>query len=191
MHGIVFLDRDGTLIRDTGYPSDPDQVELIPGAVEGVRLLNEAGFTVAVVSNQSGLARGKFTEAQFESVHDRFLALFREAGARFDAAEYCPHHPQGTVVKYAVACGCRKPETGLADRILARFPESAAWSRWVVGDKLIDVELGTRLGARTVLVATGYGASEFHRTEGCAIRPDAFLPDMKEAARWIVSESRK
>ena len=190
MAGIVFLDRDGTLIRDTGYLSDPDRVEPIPGATEGLRQLAKNGFRLAVVSNQAGLARGKFTEFQQAAVHARFVELFIGAGVHFDAVEYCPHHPEGTVDRYRRSCACRKPATGMADRVLARYSNSAAWSRWMVGDKLIDVEMGKRLGARTVLVATGYGPEAILECAENGVHPDAYLPDINEAARWIISENR-
>jgi D-glycero-D-manno-heptose 1,7-bisphosphate phosphatase len=191
MPGIVFLDRDGTLIRDTGYLSDPALVEPIAGAPEGLRNLASHGFLLAVVSNQAGLARGRFDEAQQAAVHERFVELFESLGVRFDAVEYCPHHPEGTVARYRLDCACRKPGTGMPDRVLARLSVPATWSRWMVGDKLIDVRMGRRIGARTVLVATGYGPSELERCDGEECRPDAYLPDMKEAANWIVSTSSK
>jgi D-glycero-D-manno-heptose 1,7-bisphosphate phosphatase len=191
MNGIVFLDRDGTLIRDTGYLADPALVEPIPGAAEGLRLLATNGFLLAVVSNQAGLAKGKFDESQQAAVHDRFVEAFKALGVRFDAIEYCPHHPDGIVERYRAACGCRKPGTGMAERVLARLSVPAAWSRWMVGDKMIDVQMGKRIGARTILVATGYGPSEFERSGGDDSRPEAYLPDIEEAANWIVSESRK
>ena len=190
MEGIVFLDRDGTLIRDTGYLSDPAEVEPIPGAAEGLRLLAGAGFRLAVVSNQAGLAKGRFDEGQQKAVHDRFVEMFGNLGVRFDAVEYCPHHPEGTVERYRVACDCRKPGTGMAARVLARLSAPESWSRWMVGDKMIDVEMGRRIGARTVLVATGEGAAEFERRDSGFAPPDVFLPDLEQAARWIVSECR-
>lgn len=190
MAGIVFLDRDGTLIRDTGYLSDPALVEPLPGAAEGLRLLASRGFLLAVVSNQAGLARGRFDESRQAAVHARFVAVFESLGVRFDAIEYCPHHPEGVVERYRIACDCRKPGTGMADRVLARLAVPAAWSRWMVGDKMIDVQMGKRIGARTVLVSTGYGRSEIERFKDDDSRPDAYLPDIEEAANWIVSASR-
>ncbi|HEY3490842.1 MAG TPA: HAD family hydrolase [Candidatus Deferrimicrobiaceae bacterium] len=191
MPGIVFLDRDGTLIQEQDYLSDPDRVILIPGAAEGLRLLAEQRLILCVVSNQAGIARGKITESQLEAVHDRFVSLFAEQGVTFDAIEYCPHHPEGSIDRYRQECGCRKPATGMAERILSRFSVPPSWSRWVVGDKMIDIEMGRRLGARTVLVSTGYGVEEAERCATCGILPNAYLSDIKEAASWIVAESVK
>jgi histidinol-phosphate phosphatase family protein len=191
MPGIVFLDRDGTLIQEQDYLKDPDRVILIPGAAEGLRLLSGQRLILCVVSNQAGIARGKITESQLESVHDRYVSLFAEQGVTFDAIEYCPHHPEGSIDRYRQECDCRKPATGMAERILSRFSVPPSWSRWVVGDKMIDIEMGKRLGARTVLVSTGYGVEEAERCATCGILPNAFLSDIKEAASWIVAESVK
>lgn len=191
MDGIVFLDRDGTLIRDTGYLRDPALVEPIPGAAESLRLLAGSGLLLAVVSNQAGLARGKFSEAEQQDVHARFVEMFLSEGVRFDAVEYCPHHPEGVVERYRIACDCRKPSTGMADRALARLSVPPSWSRWMVGDKMVDVEMGKRLGARTVLVATGYGQEEMTRCDRSGVQPDAYLADINEAARWILSEKTR
>lgn len=191
MPGIVFLDRDGTLIQEQDYLSDPDRVILIPGAAEGLRLLSEQRLVLCVVSNQAGIARGKITESQLEAVHDRFVSLFAEQGVTFDAIEYCPHHPEGSIDRYRQECDCRKPATGMAERILSRFSVPPSWSRWVVGDKMIDIEMGKRLGAQTVLVSTGYGVEEAERCATCGILPNAFLPDINEAAHWIVSKTVK
>ncbi len=187
MSGIVFLDRDGTLIEDEGYLSDPARVREIPGAAESVARLARGGYLVTVVSNQSGLARGKFDEEQMEAVHRAFVALFRARGAAFDAVEYCPHHPEGLVAKYRAACGCRKPAPGLAEKILARLSVPATFTRWVVGDKMSDVLMGKGLGAATILVATGYGAEERAAMERRGLRADLYVPSIREAADRILA----
>lgn len=191
MKGIVFLDRDGTLIEDVGYNGDPGSVREIPGAAEALLELSRAGYRLAVVSNQAGLARGKFREEQMEAVHRAFVDRFRSRGVVFDAVEYCPHHPEGIVERYRVACACRKPGTGMAERILARLCVPPSCRMWVVGDKMIDILLGKRLHAGTVLVATGYGESERREGERAGQAPDVFLPDVSAAARWILSDGIK
>jgi D-glycero-D-manno-heptose 1,7-bisphosphate phosphatase len=188
MRGIVFLDRDGTLIEEAGYLSDPRQVREIPGAADSLRRLAEEGYALAVCSNQAGLAKGKFREDQMEAVHRAFVDLFRAKGVEFVAVEYCPHHPEGSVEKYRAACGCRKPATGMAQRVLARMGKPASYTIWIVGDKMADVTMGRSLRARTILVATGYGESERREAERRGVRPDVFLPSIKEAAEWILSE---
>jgi len=187
MRGIVFLDRDGTLIEEVGYLRDPSAVRILPGVVDALRLLSREGFLLAVVSNQAGLARGRFTGAEMEAVHRRFVAVFGAEGVVFDAIEYCPHHPEGTMEAYRRACGCRKPGTGLAEEILRRLRVPDSCLRFVVGDKMSDISMGVRLGAATVLVGTGYGNEEIASVERVGITPDVFLPGMREAAGWIVA----
>jgi len=187
LRGIVFLDRDGTLIEEVGYLRDPSAVRILPGAADALRQLSREGFLLVVVSNQAGLAKGKITAEEMEAVHRRFVSAFDAEGVAFDAVEYCPHHPEGTVDAYRRACGCRKPGTGLADEILRRLRVPDSCPRFVVGDKMSDVSMGVRLGAATVLVGTGYGNAEIASGERAGIAPDAFLPGMREAAGWIVA----
>ncbi len=190
MKGIVLFDRDGTLIEEAGYLSDPREVREIPGAAESLLRLSKGGFSLAVVSNQAGLARGKFGEEQMEAVHRAFVELFRSKGVEFAAVEYCPHHPEGSVEKYRVACECRKPSSGMAKNVLARLGNPASYTMWIVGDKITDVLMGRSLQAKTILVATGYGESERLEGERRGIRPDRFLPSIREAAEWILSEGK-
>ena len=190
MRGIVFLDRDGTLIEDTGYLSDPLKVREIPGAAESLLRLSAKGYTIAVVSNQAGLAKGKFGKEQGEAVHRAFVDLFRAKGVEFAAVEYCPHHPDGSVEEYRAVCACRKPSAGMAEKVLARLGKPASYTMWVVGDKMTDVLMGRSLRAKTILVATGYGISERREGERRGLGPDAFLPSIREAAEWILSEEK-
>ncbi len=187
MTGIVFLDRDGTLIEDVGYLSDPSQVREIPGAAESLVRLAKGGYLIAVVSNQSGLARGKFDEEQMEAVHRAFVALFRARGVAFDGVEYCPHHPEGLVEKYRAVCACRKPAAGLAEKILERLSVPASCKRWTVGDKMSDVLMGKGLGAATILVATGSGERERAAMERRGLRADLYVPSIREAAERILA----
>ena len=191
MTGIVFLDRDGTLIEEVGYLSDPRKVREVPGAAESLLRLREGGFALAVVSNQAGLARGRFGEDQMEAVHRSFVELFREKGVEFDAVEYCPHHPEGSVRKYRTACECRKPSTGMAEKVLAALGMPASCTMWTVGDKMTDVLMGRHLRAKTILVATGYGEPEHAEGERRGLTPDVFLPSIREAAEWILSGGKQ
>ena len=188
MKGIVFLDRDGTLIEDSGYLRDPLGVRILPGVPDALRNLAAKGYLLAVLSNQSGLSRGKFTRDDMEAVHQMFLSKFLKEEIVFCAVEYCPHHPEGVVEEYRKSCSCRKPGTGLADAVLGRLKIPDVCSRWMVGDKLSDIELGIRLKARTALVETGYGALERKEAERLGIVPDVVLPGMREVAQWILSE---
>jgi D-glycero-D-manno-heptose 1,7-bisphosphate phosphatase len=144
--GAVFLDRDGTLVRDPGYLHDPALVELLPGVVEGLRALAAAGWPLVVVSNQSGIARGHFGPAAFAAVTARIEELLAPHGVRFAGVYYCPHHPD-----FTGPCGCRKPGVELFERAARELGLDLRRS-WYVGDKLQDAEPARHLGGRGVLL---------------------------------------
>jgi D-glycero-D-manno-heptose 1,7-bisphosphate phosphatase len=143
----VFLDRDGTLIDDVGYPREPDRVRLLAGVPEGLAGLHTAGWRLVVVSNQSGLGRGIITEEQARAVHEEFVALLAQEGISLDHVRYCPHAPWE-------GCECRKPAPGLLLAASAELGLDLA-SSFMIGDKPSDVEAGRRAGTRTVLFAPG------------------------------------
>src|SRR5438874_4893062 len=141
----VFIDKDGTLIEDVPYNVDPALVELAPGAAEGLVLLAEAGYALVIVSNQSGVARGMFAEEALVAIEDRVRELLGEIGVPLAGFYYCPHHPQGQVARYAIACSCRKPEPGMLLQA-ARDLQLDLDRSWLVGDILDDVAAGRRAG---------------------------------------------
>jgi D-glycero-D-manno-heptose 1,7-bisphosphate phosphatase len=155
----VFLDRDGTLNEEVHYLHRAEDFRWIPGAPEAVRRLNEAGLLVLVVTNQAGVARGFYTEADVDRLHAHLQAELARHGARVDAFYYSPYHPEGTVERYARASDCRKPGTALFERAVAAWGVDPARS-FVVGDRATDLAPGRALGMRTVLVETGYGRAE-------------------------------
>lgn len=159
---IVFLDRDGTIMEDGGYVRDPGQVRLLPGAAGAIARLNAAGHPVVVVTNQSGIARGILTQAEYTAVATRMEDLLRAEGARLDHTAWCPHAPE-----VAPPCDCRKPGTGghrAAALALGRTTDQA----WCVGDRLTDLLPAREFGGRGVLVLTGDGHAheEDARSEG-------------------------
>ena len=139
----VFLDRDGTVIVDAGYPSDPAQVQLLPSAAAGLARLKQAGFKLVLISNQSGIGRGLVSPADAERVHDRLVDDLAAAGVTLDGAYYCPHAP-------ADACACRKPSPELIFRAARELEIDPARS-FMVGDRVSDLEAGRRAGCRTIL----------------------------------------
>ena len=149
----VFLDRDGTLIVNRHYGSDPDEIKLLDGVVEGLVALREAGYKLFLVSNQSGVARGYFDERTVARMHDRLQKMLDRHGAALDGLEYCPHHPEGVAPPYAVECSCRKPAPGMLRRAARKHGVNLSAS-WMVGDIEADIEAGRRAGARTILVGT-------------------------------------
>ena len=180
----VFLDRDGTIIEEVGYLDRAERVEFYPWTIDAIRAFNRAGFAVVMISNQSGVARGFFTEAVVDDVHARVAAMLAEGGARIDAYYYCPHHPDGKVAGYARPCDCRKPGRGLVDRAVRELDVDPARS-FVVGDRWLDVALARAIGANGVLVRTGYGMSvEHQRPDG--LTADAVVDNLIAAASWIL-----
>ncbi|WP_435018231.1 D-glycero-alpha-D-manno-heptose-1,7-bisphosphate 7-phosphatase [Tundrisphaera sp. TA3] len=179
----VFLDKDGTLIDDVPYNVDPALIRLAPGVEEGLPMLHEAGFRLVVVSNQSGVARGLFPESALIAVEARIRDLLGRIGVPLAGFSYCPHHPEGTVARHAIACDCRKPEPGMISRATRRLGLAPGRS-WMVGDILDDIEAGRRAGCRTVLIDNG-NETEWSLTP--ARTPHHRAADMAEAARIIVA----
>ncbi|HHL39510.1 MAG TPA: D-glycero-beta-D-manno-heptose 1,7-bisphosphate 7-phosphatase [Deltaproteobacteria bacterium] len=173
----VFLDRDGTINVDDGYIGDPDDIVLIDGAAEAVRMLGEAGLPVVVVTNQSGIGRGYYDEDALRRVNERVARLLEAGGGRVEGFYHCPHPPEA-------GCRCRKPATGLVERAAAELAIDPAAS-YVVGDKVSDMELARRVSARAVLVLTGFGAKA---QEELRFEPHHTAADLLEAARWITAD---
>jgi D-glycero-D-manno-heptose 1,7-bisphosphate phosphatase len=167
----AFLDRDGTIIEDVSYIARPDDVRLRPGAAEAIAALNARGIAVVVVTNQSGIAQGRFTVADYESVRDRMLAVLHANGARIDATYYCPHYPGSTG-----ECGCRKPGTLLFDEAIDDLDLDGAASLFA-GDRLRDVIPAQKYGGAAFLVhAPSTPPSEIERaTEAGAEVVDSLL----------------
>jgi len=171
---LVLLDRDGTINVEKEYLSDPEGVELLGNAAEGIRRLRDSGLKVVVVTNQSGIARGYFDEVTLKSIHERLLSLLEAEGARLDGIYVCRHHPDER-------CPCRKPETGLLQQAAEEFRADLSQA-FVIGDKAADIECGRRVGATTLLVRTGYG--EEVAAQGGA-GADCVVADLGEAADVI------
>ena len=172
---LVLVDRDGTLIEEKEYLSDPRQVRLLPGAVQGLRRLKKGGFKVVVVSNQSGVGRGILTLAQARRVNQRFLQLLKQKKATVNGLYWCPHAP-------AERCPCRKPKLALVKEAAQALGRS--WRGSIsVGDKASDVWLGQRTGGLGILVRTGYGR-RWEKSAGA----DHVAKDFKAAVEWILKK---
>jgi D-glycero-D-manno-heptose 1,7-bisphosphate phosphatase len=182
----AFLDRDGTIIEEVGYLDRPERVVFYPWTIDAIRVLNHAGITVVMVTNQSGVARGFFTEAVVDEVHRHMAAMLAEGGARIDAYYYCPHHPDGKVPGYAQACDCRKPGRALVDRAVREFGIDPARS-FVVGDRWVDVGLARTIGAGAILVRTGYGMSEELKPPA-NLAADVVVDNLIAASSWILGQ---
>lgn len=188
MQPAVFLDRDGTMVHDVGYLSRLEDLHWFPWTIEAVRLLHRAGFLLCVTTNQSGIALGFCTDAFVRRVHEEMSAAIEAAGARIDGWFYCPHHPQAAIDALRTDCECRKPKPGLIRQAEAKFPIDLSRS-FVIGDKSADVGLAESVGARGVLVRTGYGESELARHNGPMPGTAHVATDLLGAATWILAEA--
>lgn len=175
----AFLDRDGTLIRDASYLANPDEVELLPGVIPALHALNEAGVLVIVVTNQSGIAQGLLTEAQYASTRERLDTLVRGLGARIDATYHCPHHPSVTG-----PCDCRKPGVGMYRQAATDYDIDVTRSLFV-GDRYRDVSPGIELGGMAFLVRSSATPDDDAAQAAGRIRPS-----LGDAVREFLSASR-
>ena len=185
MKPAVFLDRDGTIIEDVGYLDSCAGIRLFPWTVDAIRAFNRAGLPVVVVTNQSGIARGFLTEPIVHDIHRELTRQLSEGGAAIAAYYHCPHHPDGSVAEFARGCECRKPGRAMVDRAAKDLNLDPSRS-FVVGDKWIDVGLAGAVGAKGVLVRTGYGAAEEARPRK-EFAADAIVDNLAAAASWILS----
>lgn len=189
----IFIDRDGTLNEEVGYIRDLAEFRLFDFAAEAIRLVNEAGWLVIVVTNQSGIARGLFSEEFLAQVHGQMQAELERDGARVDGIYFCPHHPTTGDAPYRISCNCRKPQPGLLLRAAEDFELDLSLCA-VIGDRLRDVKTAQTVGARSVLVLTGYGQEELYGTTSGndtatgGQAPDHVGTNLLEAVRWVINE---
>lgn len=177
----IFIDKDGTLVRDVPYNADPRCTEFYPEAEDALRLLTEAGYRLIVISNQPGIALGIISEAQLQEIIAQMQEFFASVGSELEAFYYCPHHPDGRIERYRMNCECRKPAPGLILRAAGELGVDLANS-WMVGDILNDVEAGNRAGCRTVFVDRG---NETEWLYGEYRQPTYMVTDLVEAASHI------
>jgi len=155
MKRAVFIDKDGTLIKDEPYNVSPEKIVLEPFAGESLRRLRQAGYILILVTNQAGVAKGYFREIMLVGVFNHINSLLRDEGAWLDGFYYCPHHPQATLKQYRQTCQCRKPSAGMILQA-AREHQVHLPSSWMIGDILHDIEAGNRAGCKTVLLDNGH-----------------------------------
>jgi D-glycero-D-manno-heptose 1,7-bisphosphate phosphatase len=185
----VFLDRDGTINTEAGYPADYSRISIFPASFGAVRLLNRGGLLAIVVTNQSGVGRGFFSEEALAKIHDNMKEAFAARNARLDAIYYCPHFEGSEISEYRKSCDCRKPATGLARRAASDFRLDLGHS-YTVGDKVEDVVFGMNIGATPVLVLTGFGRESLERLREQRIKPAFVAADILAAAEWILAREK-
>lgn len=187
MHKAIFIDKDGTLIPDIPYNADPTLITLSAGAGDSLRRFKDEGYLLILISNQSGVAKGLFDEAQLDAVFHRINVLLRHYGVALDGFYYCPHLPDGSVARYAVECDCRKPKPGMLLQAARDFNIDLRRS-WMIGDILTDSEAGNRAGCRSILIEkdddpiVGVNAAN---------RPDDIVQDWQTAGEIVLSKVHK
>lgn len=185
MNKAVFLDRDGVITKEPPYYAHKiEQLELVPKSAETIRLLNESGFKVIVVSNQAGVARGYYREKDIQIYNNEMKRQLEEKGAYIDAIYYCPHYPEAIIEKYKIDCECRKPKPGMLSQAEKDLNLNLKLS-FLVGDKMSDIEAGYRAGCKTILVLTGQGNDELKKISKMNIKPNYISKDLFTAIQII------
>lgn len=182
MKKAIFLDKDGTLIPDIPYNVDPGLITLEANTVYGLQQLQEAGYLFIIISNQSGVARGFFTEDKLQNVEEKIAQIFSDNELLLSGFYYCPHHPDGIVPGYNIQCDCRKPEPGMLIKAAEELGIDLNRS-WMIGDILNDVEAGNRAGCKTVLIDNG---NETEWLTGDYREPALICKTINEAATKIL-----
>lgn len=182
----IFIDKDGTLIRNVAYNADPEKIVLEPYAGEALQLLAMEGFQLVVISNQGGIAKGYFHESEMKGIIDKLTTLLKAYEVHLSGFFYCPHHPEGIIPAYTMDCGCRKPQPGMllhaADMIGIDLAQS-----WMIGDILHDVEAGNRAGCRSLLINNG---NETMWEKGAYRTPAYMAGHLLDAADFIVNNMK-
>jgi D-glycero-D-manno-heptose 1,7-bisphosphate phosphatase len=184
MNRAIFIDKDGTLIEDVPYNVNPDLVRFTPGAIAALKMLKDKGYLLIMVSNQSGVARGYFTEDALEKLKVKLQEMLAKSGVPLDDLLFCPHHPDGTVSRYSLMCECRKPKPGMILQAAKKFNIDLTES-WMVGDILHDVEAGNRAGCRTILINNG---NETEWILSPNRKPTGIAASLSQAALMIIHE---
>ncbi len=187
MNRAVFLDRDGTIHQDTHYLHSREQFVLLPGALEGMRLLQELGYMLIIVTNQSGIARGYYSEADYSALTDWMTGELRRQGVHIDAVYYCPHLPDAPLEKYRRICECRKPAPGLFLR--AALEHSLDLKQcWMIGDRLRDCPVSEKLPCRGILVGKTESEETIDSVRANRCPGIRWEPDLSAAAAYIASQ---
>ena len=185
MRRAVFLDRDGTLLEEAGYLDRLERLVFFPYSIDAVRLLNRAGFTVVVVTNQAGIARSIFKESFVAEAHRHITERVNAGGAQIDAFYYCPHHPDAVVESLRKQCECRKPRPGMLRQAAEDHDLDLARS-FVIGDRWHDLQSGAAVGATGVLVRTGYGRTE--EASPRDVTAAAISDNLIDAVSWVLRQ---
>ncbi len=176
----VFLDRDGVIIEDTGYIDSTKRVVFRPKVAEELKKLKEKGFLLVIVTNQSGVARGYFSEKTLRKINKSLVEKLKEEGVEIDAVYYCPHHPEGKIKEYAFPCSCRKPQPGMIIQA-ARDLNLDVQASFLIGDSERDILAGQAAGCKTILLKEGKGELNLK------VKADKVVESLKQAVEFILS----
>ena len=181
----IFLDRDGTINEEMGYINHIDRFKIFPFVAESIKIFRKNGFKTIVVTNQSGVARGYFTEELLNKVHTKLANFLEENGTKLDGIYYCPHHPSEGTGRYKLECNCRKPKTGLIE-IAAQEHDIDLKKSYMIGDRYKDMKFAQNLNIKSGFVLTGYGKGEYeHQKQTWSYMPDIIAKNLKEMAQKI------
>jgi len=181
----VFLDRDGTINEDVGFPNNFGQVNIYSYSFDAVRKINEAGFLAVIITNQSGIGRGFITEQNLQDIHQKIKAAFAEHNARLDGIYFCPHYLSSSNPHYGIDCSCRKPNPGMAHQAASEL-NIALDNSYMVGDKVEDMLFGLNINANPILVLTGYGRKSLIRLKEQGITLPYVAQNLLYAVDWIL-----
>ena len=185
----VFLDRDGTINEDVGYPNQFSQINIYPDSFEAVRKINQAGFLAVIVTNQSGIGRGFITEGELQVIHQKIESAFSKHKAHLDGFYSCPHYPLSSAPLYRKNCSCRKPNPGLALQAASELNIDLE-SSYMIGDKVEDMLFGWNIKASSILVLTGFGQKSLSKLKKRGTQPAFVAKNLLEAVNWILRREK-
>lgn len=188
-HRAVFLDRDGTINKDVGYPNSYSLIKIFSYSFEAVRKINEAGLLAVIVTNQSGIGRGHIKEQNLHEIHKKMSHAFEKKGAHFDGIYYCPHYEDSNQPEYRKDCSCRKPNSGMAQQA-ARDLNIDTTQSYMIGDKVEDILFGKNIQAAAILVLTGFGQKTLPRLREQGIEPAYVAHNLLDAVGWILEREK-
>ncbi len=186
----VFLDRDGTINKDVGYPNCFQSIEIFPYSFEAVGKINSAGLLAVIITNQSGVGRGLIPEKSLQEIHRKLQATFTRHKVHLDGIYYCPHYLHSSNPEYRKNCTCRKPFPGLALQAAADLDIDIKKS-YMIGDKVEDILFGLNINAKPILVLTGFGLESQQKLREKGIKPSHVASNLLEAVNWILQKEKK
>lgn len=183
----VFLDRDGTINKDVGYPGSFQAIEIFSYSYEAIRRINQAGLLAIIVTNQSGIGRGLIEERNLLEIHQKLKESFAEYEAHFDGIYYCPHYLFSPAPRYRMDCQCRKPNPGMGKKAAEELGVDLKKS-YMIGDKVEDILFGMNIQATPILCLTGFGPESLPKLEEIRIKPAYVAANLLDAVNWILKE---